>query len=197
MNYLVHLYLSDPEPKVRLGNLMGDFVKGDLSRSGYDRQIIRGLSQHRTIDSFCHVSRAVRESKNRIDKRFGYFRGILVDVFYDHFLARNWSDFSVCSLETFAEETYQLLRSYHDILPERLQQVAPRMISHNWLVSYREVAVIEKALLRIGQRLSRANPLAEGYTELLLHYDELEADAALFLDEARTHLAALGDKAEI
>jgi len=188
MNYLMHLHLSDPTPLVRLGNMMGDFVKGRLEKAPYHPQIIHGLRQHRSIDSFSQVSPAVNASRERIDPRFGYFRGILIDVFYDHFLARNWDRHAEGTLEEFALETYLLLEEYQHILPEKLQAVAPRMIQYNWLVSYREVEVMERALIRIGERIKRENPLAEGYGELLKHYDELEEDSARFLVEAQRHL---------
>ncbi len=189
MNYLVHLYLSDAEPLVRLGNLMGDFVKGRLDDLSYPPEVIKGLQQHRAVDSFSQLSPAVKLSKQRIDARFGYFRGILIDVFYDHFLARNWHKHAKGSLEQFADETYQLLRRHQGILPNGLKQVAERMVQYNWLVSYREIEVMERALIRIGQRLKRANPLAEGYGELLRHYDQLEKDCAQFLGEAKDYLA--------
>jgi acyl carrier protein phosphodiesterase len=133
---------------------------------------------------------AVRKSKERIDPRFGYFRGILIDVFYDHFLARNWEKHASSTLEEFADSIYRIIENHQGILPGKLLQVAPRMIRYNWLVSYRQVEVMERALVRIGQRLSRDNPLAEGYDELLVNYDELENDSAQFLDEARAYISA-------
>ncbi|MEN8258929.1 MAG: ACP phosphodiesterase [Thermodesulfobacteriota bacterium] len=188
MNYLVHLYLSDPDPMVRLGNLMGDFVKGRLEDAPYPPAIIRGLRQHRDVDSYSLNSPTVKISKNRIDPSFGYFRGILIDVFYDHFLARNWAQHAAGPLEDFAEDTYRLLEEHDAILPDDLKRVAPRMIQYNWLVSYRQVEVVERALKRIGERLSRKNPLAEGYGELLKNYGELEEDCAHFLKEAKKQL---------
>jgi len=185
----MHLHLSDPEPLVRLGNLMGDFVKGRLDDLPYPADVIRGLKQHRAVDSFSHHSPAVRMSKERIHSRFSYFRGILIDVYYDHFLASNWSQHAAGTLEEFAAETYRLLEEHHDLLPDQLRQVAPRMIQYNWLVSYRDVEIMERALARIGQRLKRDNPLAEGYEELLRNYDELEEDCARFLVEAKSFLA--------
>ena len=188
MNYLVHLYLSDPDPMVRLGNLMGDFVKGRLESFDYPSGIIKGLRQHRAIDSLSHHSSIVKTSKERIDSRFGYFRGILIDVYYDHFLASNWEQHASGSLEDFAASTYRLLDDHHELLPDGLRRIAPRMIQYNWLVSYRNVEVMERALKRIGERLSRENPLAEGYDELLKNYDGLEEDCSQFLLEARKHL---------
>ena len=191
MNYLVHLHLSDPEPLVRLGNLMGDFVKGRLENSPYPPEIIRGLRQHREVDSYSLTSPTVKISKERIDPAFGYFRSILIDVFYDHFLACNWAQHADSSLEDFAASIYHLLEEQHELLPDNLKQISPRMIQYNWLVSYREVDVMERALKRIGERLSRKNPLAEGFGELLKHYDELEEDCAQFLVEAKKHLQTL------
>ena len=189
MNYLVHLYLSDNDPLVRLGNLMGDFVKGRLEDLDYPPEVMKGLRQHRVIDSYSQRSPAVRKSKERINPRFGYFRGILIDVFYDHFLASNWQQHADGTLEEFADETYRLLREHHDILPDKLKLITGRMIEYNWLVSYREVNVMQRALVRIGQRLKRKNPLAEGYTELIKNYDGLEEDSSVFLDEAVRLLA--------
>ncbi len=191
MNYLVHLYLSDPEPMVRLGNLMGDFVKGPLEDAPYQTGIIRGLRQHRYVDSYSLISPAVRISKNRIDPSFGYFRGIMIDVFYDHFLASNWAQHAAGSLEGFAEDIYRLLEEHEAILPDGLKRIAPRMIQYNWLVSYCEVEVMERALMRIGERLTRKNPLAEGYNELLKNYGDLEDDCVQFLNEAQKQLSAL------
>lgn len=189
MNYLVHLYLSDPDPLVHLGNLMGDFVKGPLADAPYPPGIIRGLRQHRDVDSYSLTSPTVRTSKNRIDPAFGYFRAILIDVFYDHFLARNWEHHAQITLEEFAASIYRLLEEHEAILPEGLKRIAPRMIRHNWLVSYREVELMQRALKRLGERLSRKNPLAEGYAELLKNYDALEEDCTHFLYEAGRQLA--------
>jgi acyl carrier protein phosphodiesterase len=191
MNYLVHLYLSDPDPMVRLGNLMGDFVKGPLEDAAYPVGIIRGMRQHRDLDSYSQRSPTVKISKNRIDPYFGYFRSIMVDVFYDHFLSSNWTQHAAGSLEEFAESIYCLLEEHAPILPDGLKKITARMIKYNWLVSYREIWVMERALKRLGWRLSRKNPLAEGYGELLKNYDDLEDDCGHFLNEAQKHLSTL------
>lgn len=187
MNYLVHLYLSDPTPECRLGNLMGDFIKGRLD-NGWAPEILRGIRQHRRVDAFAHQSSVFRRSKARIHDRFGHCKGVLVDVFYDHFLARKWSHYSDTPLEVFARDIYRLLETSRDILPPGLQQVAPRMIAHNWLVSYRDEQVIGRVLERISERLRRPNPIALGIGELHRHYAGLEADCDQFLEEAKEYL---------
>ena len=188
MNYLFHLYLSDHDPPCLLGNLMGDFVKGRLD-DRYPPAIRRGLAQHRQLDSFAHNHPAFRLSKARLHHDYGHCRGILVDIFYDHILAQHWSEFSPVPLEDFAAQVYQLLRTHHDQLAEGLQRIAPLMIERNWLVSYRDPAVIGRVLERVSQRLKRPLPMAQAMRDLEEHRNELEGDFRKFLEEARACLA--------
>lgn len=183
MNYLVHLYLSGSDPELRLGGLMGDFVKGPLATELPDG-IARGLRLHRRIDTLAHSSADTRRSRQRLDPGFSHGRGIIVDIFYDHFLASSWQDYSSISLERYAEDVYRLLEEHHGQLSPSLQQVARRMISHNWLVSYRQQEVVGKALQRIAERLSRPLPLAEGLEDLRRHEALFRQDFQGFMTEA-------------
>jgi len=183
VNYLIHLYLAEDSPPNQLGNLMGDFVKGRLDDT-FPAEIRRGIELHRSVDAFAHDNAHYRRSKNRIDASYGYFRGVMIDIFYDHFLAKNWQRYQNQTLEDFAARIYRLLEAHHEQLPPGLQQVAPRMIEYNWLVSYRDVATIGRVLQRISTRLRRPNPLGKGLDELHRHYAGLEADCDLFLAEA-------------
>ncbi len=187
MNYLVHLYLADPEPLCRLGNLAGDFVKGPLGGS-WPEPLRRGLRQHRQVDVFAQDNAAFRRSRERLDPVFGLCRGILVDVFYDHFLARNWQRHSQLPLADFAAGVYRDIESYLPLLPEGFQTVAPRMIGHDWLTSYRRPEAVGRALERLGQRLRRPRDLGAGLAEMLRHAPALETDCEEFLAAARNHL---------
>ncbi len=184
MNYLVHLYLSGPDPEIQLGGLMGDFVKGRIP-TDYPEKIALGLHLHRRIDSLAQNSPHTRSSRQRLDPKFGHGRGIIVDIFYDHFLAANWRDFSTSHLTSYAADVYELLQASHQQLPHGLQQVAPNMIEYNWLVSYQHREIVGKALERIAQRLSRPLPLAEGVDDLDTHEVSLMQDFAGFMDEAK------------
>ncbi len=174
-----------------LGNLMGDFVKGRLDLTDYPEQILFGLQQHRQVDSFANRSSAFQASRQRIAPEFGYFRSIMVDVFYDHLLARNWDKYHDCPLEQFAEQVYRHLEKNFDLLPANLQQITSRMIQRNWLVSYREQDIIETVLIRIDQRIKRPTPLANGLKQLIDHYTEMESDCDKFISQARTFLREL------
>lgn len=184
MNYLVHLYLAGPTPESQLGNLMGDFVKGRLG-DAWPPAVRRGIEMHRRVDHFAHDHPTYRRSRARLDPAFGHCRGVMIDIFYDHFLARNWERHHPLPLPEFARQVYGLLTEHFAILPPGLQEVAPRMIAHDWLFSYRDTATIGRVLERVSARLSRPNPLGLGMTELQRNYRELEEDCELFLVQAR------------
>jgi acyl carrier protein phosphodiesterase len=184
MNYLVHLYLSDDDSFCRLGNLIGDFVKGPLTRHDYPERLLHGVRQHRAVDTLSQGHVAVRRSKARLDDRFGHTKGILIDVFYDHFLSRNWEMWGCGSLRTFAEAGYRLLKRHRELLPDAFRPVARRMIRYDWLTAYRDPETIRLVLERIAGRLSRPNLLAQGHRELQRCARGLETDCHEFLSSA-------------
>lgn len=183
MNYLVHLYLAGPDPELQLGGLMGDFVKGPIPQD-IPAGIARGLRLHRRIDTLAHSSVYTRRSRQRLDPRFRHGRGILVDIFYDHFLASSWADYCAQPLEGYAEDVYRLLERHHAQLPDEMQEVAVRMMTHNWLVSYRHREVVGKALQRISGRLKRPLALEESVADLRAHESLLREDFRNFMTEA-------------
>lgn len=180
----MHLYLAGADPELRLGGLMGDFVKGPLT-APYPPGIIAGLRLHRRIDALAAVSPYCRASRQRLHPRFGHTRAVLVDIFYDHFLASHWHEFHLQPLAAFAADVYRLLASHSDQLPPGLARIAPRMAEHDWLTSYRERRVVDIALARIANRLSRPTALGEGGTELERCGGELLEDFRGFMAEAR------------
>jgi acyl carrier protein phosphodiesterase len=190
MNHLAHLYLADPTPECRLGALMGDYVKGRLDEN-YSPEIRWGLRQHRLLDRFAESNRHFRRSRQRLCPTFGHCRGIMVDVIYDHFLARNWPEYSSLQLERFAARIYGLLEERRAILPPALQKAVPRLVAADWLVACRETATLDGVLKRLASRLSRPTPLDRGLAELLRNYRDLEADFTGFMTEAAQFSAAL------
>lgn len=184
MNYLVHLYLSDDDPLCRLGNLMGDFVKGPLARHDYPEKLLQGLRQHRAVDTLSQGHAAVRRSKARLDDRYGHTKGILIDIFYDHFLSRNWEAWGLGSLRDFAAAGYRLLHRHRHILPQEFRPVARRIIRYDWLAAYRRPETIRFVLERMAGRLTRPNLLAQGHRELPRCGKGLEADCRDFLASA-------------
>ena len=85
MNFLAHLYLADDTPHSLIGNMLGDFVNGDF-RSRYNTEICRGILLHRKVDVFTDNHPVFLHSKRRISNEYRLLKGIMVDLFYDHFL---------------------------------------------------------------------------------------------------------------
>lgn len=193
MNYLAHFYLSDRSPAALAGSLMGDFVKGRVE-GRFPVEIERAIRVHRYIDSFTDSDPTILASRRRIDRGYRLLRGILIDVFYDHFLARHWADFSAEPLPDFAARVYGALEQHQHHFAEPLNRVAPLMASEDWLGSYRDTARIAAILQRMSRRLSRPNPLAEGIDELHRNYSALEGDFLEFLPRLERFAKRLNEK---
>lgn len=182
MNFLFHLYLSDRSPQGLVGSLMGDYVKGTIPTSL--PPVIRfEIRRHRLVDRFSQDHPLFRQSKYRLSPHIGLYRGVMVDLFYDHFLALHWGNYATMPLEEFAEGVYQALQTYREVLPAGMIPMAERMAEHSWLTSYRDPEIIGLALRRMSMRLRRSNPLHEGGDELVRHYEGLREDFMAFLPE--------------
>ena len=189
MNYLFHLYLSGDDPDIITGNFMGDFVKGPLG-DAYPPRLRQGLELHRRIDSFAQSQPQFTRSRLRLAREFGLYRGILVDLYYDHFLAATWRDWSAEPLTAYLHRVRRIVEGKRPYLPERLQGMVP-VIFEDMIPSYLEAEGVGRALARMSKRVKRENPLAGGGAELTRHYDELHEDFLGFLPAVREFAAHL------
>lgn len=182
MNFLAHLFLSNGAPELLVGNLMGDFVKGRLD-GRFPPGIKQGILLHREIDSFTAQNDHFLRSKRRLDQSFGHYRGVLVDLFYDHFLAANWGDYTDVPYSVFLSDAWRVICEHKNFLPDKLQRLMPFMF-RDWLPSYNTVGGIVASLQRMSRfRLKRKNPLREGVEALSRHYEGLYSDFRRFLPE--------------
>ena len=189
MNYLFHLFLSGDDPEMLTGNFMGDFVKGPLG-DDYPPRLRQGIELHRRIDSFARDQVHFNRSRLRLAPEFGLYRGILVDLYYDHFLALSWNDLSQEPLDAYLKRIRRVVEEKRVLLPERLGELLP-VLFEELLPSYCDPAGVGRALERMARRVKRANPLAGGGQELTRHYEGLRGDFLGFLPEAREFSAKL------
>ena len=188
MNYLAHLFLSDGTPASLIGNLLGDFVKGSAVNL-YPDDIRNGIDLHRKVDRYTDSHAIVRSSTSLICADRRRFAGVLVDVFYDHFLAKNWLEYSEVPLSDFARLAYKALQDNRDILPESLKRVMPQIIARDLLGSYQEIGGIDNALNRMSARIKRTNNLAGGVEDLIVNYQQLESDFRAFFPDLISYAA--------
>lgn len=189
MNYLMHIHTAGDDAESLVGNMMGDFVKGRLD-STYPPAVREGICLHREVDSFAANNPFFLRSKRRIDDSFGHFKGVLVDIFYDHFLAANWGRYSPEPFEDFVEKAYRVLSEYRELMPDSLKRLLPRMFSSNWLLSYRRTDGIDSVLKRMSLRISRPNRVGDGLSQLELNYIQLQEDFFRFMADLEQYLRA-------
>jgi acyl carrier protein phosphodiesterase len=187
VNFLFHLLLSGDHAEVLTGNFMGDFVKGPLAKR-YPAGIEQGLRLHRGIDAFAEQSPLFRHSRQMLSPRYGLYRGVLVDLFYDHFLVTEWDDWSSEPFGDYLVRARSLVERNNAWLPRDLQTLVP-VIFEELVPSYRNIAGIGRALERMARRVRRPNPLAGGQQELVAQYAPLRDDFRLFMPEVRQFAA--------
>ena len=188
MNYLAHLHLGGDQPAQLLGSLYGDFVKGWLSGQ-WPPEIEAAIGLHRRIDAFTDSHPLLAASRARFPLTRRRYAGILLDVFFDHCLARHWQDYAAEPLAQFSGRVYQVLLQEPQ-LPERLARIAPRMAEQDWLGSYRDFAVLQQVLVGMQRRLSRPQGLDGALEELERLYDPLLADFREFYPQLQAFAAA-------
>lgn len=191
MNWLAHLQLSEPSSAFRLGNLLPDLV-GARELAALPEEFQRGVKCHHRIDAFTDAHPKFRQSVARLSPRFRRFGGIIVDVFYDHFLAVNWSEHSSMPLRECVDEFYASFDVHRGELPAAIWPVLERMREQDWLGSYGDLAGVRIALGRIGKRLRKPLDLGECEPELERDYAGFKADFAAFYPELTAHVGSGG-----
>jgi acyl carrier protein phosphodiesterase len=183
VNFLAHLYLSDNRHKIMVGNFIGDFVKGRNLHERFELEIAKGIEMHRAIDQFTDSHPIVTQSKNRLRSKYRHYSGVIVDVFYDHFLARNWNQYCTEPLSDFAVRVYQIVREHDSILPERVKRMLPYMVKGNWLVNYSHVEGIHQALSGMAKRTPYESRMNEATEDLKGSYEAFQTEFIEFLPQ--------------
>ncbi len=182
MNFLAHIYLSGSSEEILVGNFIGDYVKGH-DYILYPKKIRQGILLHRSIDSFTDKHSITRSCKAYIREEYGKYSGIVIDIFYDHFLAVNWSDFSRISLSRYIHRQYEILDSHWDFFPEGVKGFFPYFIRSNWLEAYASLDGLESVLRRMALRTSLPDHSEYAIRQLRANYSVLEKHSLDFLRE--------------
>lgn len=184
MNFLAHIYLSGSNDLIKIGNFMADGVRGKQYLA-FDSEIQKGIVLHRAIDSFTDSHPQFRKCTKRLHSQYHHYSGVIVDVFFDHFLAKKWGDYSEETLEDFVNNFYTSLTIYEAHLTEKAKMMKPYMIQQNWLLSYQSIDGIEKILTQMDRRTKNRSMMRNSVTELKQYYTEFEDDFKDFFEELR------------
>jgi acyl carrier protein phosphodiesterase len=194
VNWLAHTVLSKPQAEFRLGNLLADVVKGS-DRQRMPAGFLEGAMCHRAIDAFTDYHPIVHRSRARLAERFPKVAGILIDIFYDHFLALDWERYSSGTLRGFTETVYPELRNHGLSLPAPAQEMVDFILREDRFHAYRTIDGIRDTLngvsRRLAHRVGRDFRLADSLPELDRHFDALARDFAEFFPLLQGHVEGL------
>ncbi|HEX8016601.1 MAG TPA: ACP phosphodiesterase [Flavobacterium sp.] len=182
MNFLAHIYLSGGNDLIKIGNFMADGIRGKQFEHFPD-DVQKGIILHRFIDTYTDSHDVFRQSTKRLHEKYHHYAGVIVDIVYDHFLAKNWSQYSDEKLEDFINRFYTSLYDNYSILTEKTQGLMPYMIERNWLLSYRTVEGIHQILTQMDRRSKNLSKMQFASEELNEFYTEFEKEFTTFFED--------------
>jgi acyl carrier protein phosphodiesterase len=182
MNFLAHIHLSGNNDQIKIGNFMADGIRGKQFVN-FPFEIQKGILLHRAIDTFTDAHPLFRKSTKRLHSRYHHYAGVIVDLYYDHFLAKKWSEYNDEKLEDYAARFYKSLVAHSEILTAKTHHLLPYMIENNWLVSYQSINGLEHILKQMDNRTKNQSQMRYASEELIVNYDEFEEEFSLFYEE--------------
>lgn len=182
MNFLAHIYLSFGDEEITLGNFIADSIRGNKYKHLPER-VQKGIKLHRHIDTFTDAHPTVRKSTKRLHENYSHYSGIIVDIFYDHFLAKNWQNYSDIPLDTFVDNFYDLLENNYEILPDATRHMMPYMIADNWIFNYSKMEGISRVLNGMNRRTKNRSKMNFAILDLETYYVEFEKEFTIFFEE--------------
>jgi acyl carrier protein phosphodiesterase len=188
MNFLAHIYLSGNNDLVKIGNFVGDWIKGNDYKQ-YPEDIQKGILMHRYIDSYTDNHPVIKKSKFRLNEKYHKYSGIIIDIFYDHFLAKSWKNYSNVSLDDFIGNLNKSLLVYMHYFSKDIQDFIPRFMKYKWIESYATLNGIEKVLEGMSKHTSLPDKTVDAIDILKLHYES-------FLNEFCEYFPQLIDQVE-
>lgn len=185
MNFLAHIYLSFNDPEITLGNFFADHIRGNKFKH-LPIKVQKGILLHRNIDTFTDAHPITKQSSKRLHKNYSHYSRVIVDIYYDHFLAKNWSEYSEVSLNEFVNEFYTLLEENYELLPLSTKRMMPYMIADNWLYNYSNLEGISRVLNGMNRRTNNRSKMNFAIVDLEKYYGEFEKEFTDFFKELIT-----------
>ena len=184
MNFLAHAYLSGSDENIIVGNFIADHVKGKAVER-YSEKIMAGIRLHRRIDAFTDLHPVFRKSTARLRESYGRYSGVIVDMFYDHFLARNWSNYSAVPIRQFTSGIYKVVMRHFLILPPKTRRILPFMAADDWLAGYAYLEGLNLALNGMSHRTNFKSGMEHAVEALKKDYDLFKTEFEEFFQDLR------------
>lgn len=165
-----------------IGNFIADHIKGN-NFTNFSLEIKQGIFLHRAIDTFTDAHKIVRKSKRRLHERYRHYDGVIIDVFYDYFLAKNWAKYSAIPLDIYTNSIYTLFNGIATELPLKSQNFIKYMIEYNILFNYNSKEGIAKVLNGLNKRTKGVSKMNLAIEDLNILEAELEEDFTSFFKD--------------
>jgi len=182
MNFLAHLKLSGDHEKIMLGNFIADHIRGNKIHH-FSQEIKDGIILHRKIDYYTDHHPAFIQTRTRLHKKYHKYAGVIADIFYDHFLARNWDEYAEISLSHFTSYSYGILLRNYTLLPRKTKQLLPFIIMQNWLASYGKFDGLSRAFDMMARRAKNKSNMEFAVDDLKADYELYKADFERFFPD--------------
>lgn len=182
MNFLAHIYLSFGDDEITLGNFIADSIRGNKYKH-LPQRIQKGIILHREIDTYTDAHTIPKISSKRLHTNYSHYSRVIVDIFYDHFLAKNWHNYSATPLAIFVERFYDLLEENYELLPDNVKRMMPHMIADNWIYNYSKMEGISRVLNGMNRRTENKSKMNFAILDLEEHYPHFEKEFTSFFEE--------------
>ena len=175
MNHLAHLYLSSDNDEEMVGQFIADAVKGN-DFNLYSPDIRNGILLHRWVDSFTDTHDLVKELRAEYRPKLGLYSGVLIDLVFDYFLAKDFQAHAGRELEEFQQFTFSVLNKHEDIFPEKMKRYFFHMKDREFMMKYAHPVGMAVIVRQMGMRIPRGEALVEagdffqGHVEVASNY---------------------------
>ncbi|MGH7884663.1 MAG: ACP phosphodiesterase [Thermodesulfobacteriota bacterium] len=187
MNYLAHVFLAEDNEESKLGNFLGDFVKGRLTNQ-YSAGIIKGIKMHRKVDVFTDSHKIVKNSRKLISPKRRRWAGAIIDIFFDHFLTVHWDKYSELKLDDFVLNFYDTLKKFNISVKNDLDFNFEKLIANDWMRKYENIDGLELVFSKLSNRVKTINPLTGSEQELINNYKDFENNFLIFFPQLIEHV---------
>ncbi len=187
MNFLAHIYLSGENEPLKVGNFIGDFVKGKMVQE-FDKAIQNGVKLHREIDTYTDSHEVVLESKKRLREKYRHYAPVIIDIFYDHFLALDWKKYHPQSLGSYTSDFYEVISKYKNTIPERVNHMLVYMKRDNWLFNYQFFEGISRVFHGMSRRTKFDSKMELAVDDLQQDYESYHQEFNEFFPQLQKHV---------
>jgi acyl carrier protein phosphodiesterase len=187
LNYLAHAFLSGPDEELLVGNFIADSVRGRQLHL-FPAGIAAGIILHRQIDTFTDTHPVVEQTKDRLRSHYHKYAGVVADMYYDHFLAVNFHQYSSQPLADYTRQVYGVVQGYQALLPEKVKHFLPYMMEQNWLLNYATISGIRRSLTGLSRRTAFVSHMDTAATELENNYPLYEKDFQAFFPDLQAYV---------